>query len=131
MQKIQKAFYQTSFLKINAKNIVNNSTCYNSVQNPSCIDLVITITLSFQNTVNITVGLSYFHKMVITVLKTVFAKLVPKEFLYRVLKRITRDKFKRELEGKLNENSNLIGEYDYFEKMFFLLLKSMHQSKLR
>lgn len=131
MQKIQKAFYQTSFLKINAKNIVNNSTCYNSVQNPSCIDLVITITLSFQNTVNITVGLSYFHKMVITVLKTVFAKLVPKEFLYRVLKRITRDKFKRELEGKLNENSNLIGEYDYFEKMFFLLLESMHQSKLR
>ena len=114
MQRIQKPFYQTSFLKINAKNIVNNSTCYKSVQNPSSIDLVITITLSFQNTVNITVGLSYFHKMVITVLKTVFAKLFPKEFLYRVLKRITRDKFKRELEGKLNENSNLIGEYDNF-----------------
>ena len=28
----------------------------------------------------------------------------------------------RELEGKTNENSNLIGEYDFFDKTFFLVL---------
>ena len=60
--------------------------------------------------------------MVITVPKTAFAKLIPKRVIYRDYKNFNRDKFKRELEGKINKNSNLIGEYDYFEKTFLLVL---------
>ena len=102
--------------EINAKNIINNYACYKSVENHSCIDLVIANSpLSFQNMVTITTGLSDFHKMLIIVLKTGFAKLVLKKIMYRDYKNFNRDKFKRELEGKINANSNLIGDvFAYF-----------------
>ena len=54
----------------NAKNTVKESTCFKDVWNPSCTDLFITnSSLSFQNTIAVTNGLSDFHKMVITVMK--------------------------------------------------------------
>ena len=56
--------------EMNAKNIAKEPTCYKSLSNPNCIDLVITnSSSSFQNTKTISRGLSDFHKMVITVLK--------------------------------------------------------------
>ena len=101
------------FFKINAKNIVSNYTCYKSVENPSCIDLVImNCPLSFQNTMTITC-LFDFHKMVITVVKTTSAKLFPNKVIHRDYKNFNRDKFKGELMGKVNENSHLVGEYDF------------------
>ena len=39
-------------------------------------------------------------------------------------KNFDRDKFKRELEGKINENSNLIDIYDFFGKTFLLVLNN-------
>ena len=103
--------------EINAKNIVNNYTCYKSIENHSCIDLVIANSpLSFQNMVTITTGLSDFYKMLIIVLKTGFAKLVPKKAMYRDYKNFNRDKLKTELEGKINVNSNRIGDvFAYFK----------------
>ena len=116
--------------EINAKNIVNNYTCYKSVENANCTDLAITITpLSFQNTVAITTYLSDFHEMVITILKTAFAKLVPKRVIYRDYKNFNRDKFKGKLEEKINENSNLFGKYDFFQKTFLLVLNKYAQIK--
>lgn len=70
--------------EINAKDIVNKSTPYKSVENPSCIDFALTNSpFNFQNTVTIITGLPGFHKMVITVLKTALAKLLPKKVIYR------------------------------------------------
>ena len=64
----------------NAKSIVKESICFKNVLNPSCIDLFITnIPLNFQNTIEITNGLSDFHKMVITVMKMSFKKHSPIE----------------------------------------------------
>ena len=54
--------------------------------------------------------------------KTAFTKSVPKEVTYRDYKNFNSDKYKRELEGKINENSSRIGEYDCFEKTFLLVL---------
>ena len=60
-------------VKLNAKNIY-----FMSVKNPSCIDLVIANSrMRFQNT--ITTGIFGFYKMVITILKTAVAKLIPKK----------------------------------------------------
>ena len=59
---------------------VDKYTCYKIVENPSCIDLVITNSpLTFQNTETRTADFSDFHKMVITLLKTAFAKLFLEE----------------------------------------------------
>ena len=77
--------YPSQFLfEMNAKNIVKEPTCYKSLSNPSCIDLVITnSSSSFQNTKAISTGLLTFHKMVITVLRQAFQKSSSKELVYR------------------------------------------------
>ena len=56
----------------NGKSNVEN-TCFKNALNPSCIDLFIAnSSLSFQNTIAISNGLSDSHKMVITVMKMPF-----------------------------------------------------------
>ena len=107
--------------EMNAKNIVKEPTCYKSLSNPSCIDLVITnSSSSFQNTKAISTGLSDFRKMVITVLKQTFQRSSPKELVYRDYKNFDRLTFKRELEEKLNQQIN---EYKRFKQ---ILLEVLH-----
>ena len=60
--------------------LVRFPTCFKSVEkeNPSPIDLIITNKhQSFQNTTSFSTGLSDFHKLVITSMKTTFPKVVP------------------------------------------------------
>ena len=67
-----------------AKNLVKDPTCFKNTENPSCIDLFITNSYrSFQKTTTVTTGLSDFHKMTLTVLKTTFPKSIPKVICYR------------------------------------------------
>ena len=55
------------------------NTCFKSVQNPSCIDLILNNRPnSFQNSKLIETGLSDFHKLTTTVLKTSFRKMPPR-----------------------------------------------------
>ena len=64
--------------------IVKESTCFKNVSNPSCIDLFLTNTaLSFQHILTVSCGLSDFHKLGMTVLKTTFSKNKPREIVYR------------------------------------------------
>ena len=88
---------------MHAKNIVKEPTCFNSLSNPSCMDLVIVSSSNFENTKAISTGLSDFHKMVISVLKHTFHRSTPKELVYRDYKNFDRVIFKRELEDKLNQ----------------------------
>ena len=75
--------------EMNAKNIVKEPTCYKSLSNPSCIDLIITHSSScFQHTKTISTGLSDFQKMFITILKQTFHRSSRKELVYRDYKKI-------------------------------------------
>ena len=86
----------------NLKNIVKEPTCFKSQQNPSCIDLILTNRpRSFQNTVTIETGLSDFHKMTVTVMKTTFKKGPPKIVSYRNYKNYSHQSFQRELKENL------------------------------
>ena len=68
----------------NMKNLVKDKTCFKSIKKPSCIDLFLTnSSLSFQNTTTVATGLSDFHKMVVTVMKTTFPKAEPQIVYYR------------------------------------------------
>ena len=68
----------------NMKNLVKEKTCFKSIENPSCIDLFLTnSSSSFCNTTTVTTGLSDFHKMVVTVMKTTFPKAEPEIVYYR------------------------------------------------
>ena len=105
---------QFSF-EMNAKNIVKEPTCYKSLSNPRCIDLIITNSFSsFQNTKTVSTGLSDFHKMIITVLKQTFQRSSPKELVYSDYKNFDMLTFKRELEEKLNQQIN---EYKHFDQI--------------
>ena len=105
---------------MNAKHIIKKRTCFKSLSNPSCIDLVITNSSSiFQNTKAISTGLSGFHTMVLSVLKHTFHRSTFKELVYRDYKNVDRVIFKRELEDKLNQQIN---EYKHFEQIFLEIL---------
>ena len=66
-------------------------TRFKSVENPSSIDLIITNKhQSFQNTTSFSTGLSDFHKLVVTSMKTTLPKVVQKTIIYRNMKSFER-----------------------------------------
>ena len=91
-----------------AKNIVKDKTCFKNIDNPSCVDLFITNSVnSFQHTKTICSGLSDFHKMVITVLKTTFQKSKPREIIYRNYSKINEEIFRDDLISSLTMKNKL------------------------
>ena len=93
-----------------AKNLVEQKTCFKSTNNPSCIDLFVTNSpRSFQNTITLASGLSDFHKMVLTILKSTFPKAKPKQIVY---KHFDLKKFLNEIRTKMQS----IGKCETFEE---------------
>ena len=113
-----------AFLKQhNSKILVKDMTCFKSIENPSCIDLFITNSpRSFQNTKVINIGCSDFHKMIITVMKSTFTKLKPKEVTYRNYKEFDEYLFKKDLTNGLLGNRQSEEKYDIFENIFLKVL---------
>ena len=107
--------------EFNAKNLVKQKTCFKSIQNPSCIDLFLTnCHQSFQNTTTVSTGLSDFHKMIVTVMKTTVPKAKPKIVQYRDYKNFVEGNFRTELRNKLN--NQVIRTYIKFEEIFLEVL---------
>ena len=98
----------------------NKPTCFKNPDNPSCIDLILTnCSRSFQNSDVKKTGLSDFHKLVVTVMKTIFKKSNPKIITYRSYKSFSNDRFKEALQQiECNENNcdsrfgNFISSYN-------------------
>ena len=65
-------------------NLVKVGSCFKNSFKPTSIDLFLaTKNTHFQNTVAVCIGLSDFHKLVLTVFKTSFDKSKPCEILYK------------------------------------------------
>ena len=65
-------------------NLAKEKTCFKSVENPGCTDLILTNNATaFQNTTAVFTGLSDFHKLVLTGLKTSITKSKPQKITYR------------------------------------------------
>ena len=105
----------------NAKNLVKDRTCFKSIENPSCIDLFLTNSyLSFQNTTTVAIGLSDFHKMVLTVMKSTFPKAKPKVIQYRDYKNFISQNFRMEIKVRLQ--NEVVATYSKFEEVFLEVL---------
>ena len=100
------------------KNLVKEPTCYKS-HTPKCIDLVLTNRdRSVQKTTTVETGLSDFHKMVVTVLKTTFPKQGPTVINYRNYKKYNENVFKSDLQQELQKIEPLDLNYSSFETAF-------------
>ena len=84
----------------NLKNLVKEPTFFKNPDNPSCIDLFLTNKpRTFQCTITIETGLSDFHKLVVTVLKTFYKKQRLKIIHYRNYKNFENDNFRLDLKN--------------------------------
>ena len=107
----------------NAKNLVENKTCLKSIEDPSCVDLIITDKPgSFQHTNVFETGISDHHKLVTTVLKAKFTKASPKYVHYCNYKNFNEQDFKLELRGKL-EVDVIDASYETFHNVYLNVLK--------
>ena len=85
--------------------MVNKATCYKNPDKPTCIDLILTnCPGSFQNSCVVETGLSDFHKMVVTVMKTSYRKSQPKIIHYRNYKNFSNDIFRDSLQKIFHQN---------------------------
>ena len=99
----------------NLSSLIKEPTCFKNAENPSSIDLILTNRRGcFQHSTTLETGLSDFHKMVLTVLKTSFRKMPPKVVKYRDYKNYSQDAFRNELQYYLSAtNLNQITNDDY------------------
>ena len=101
------------------KNLVKNPTCFKNIDNPSCIDLILTNKSgSFQNTLVIETGLSDFHRLTVTVMKVNFQKQVPKILYYRNMKHFDNELFRNDFYQELSKYDALNIECIHFEEIF-------------
>ena len=86
-------------------NLIKEPTCFKNTENPSCIDLILTnFPKCFQHSMAIETGLSDFHKMTVTVMKSQYQKQKPKIISYRKYKNFSNELFREELLKKIEDN---------------------------
>ena len=87
----------------NLNSLIKQPTCFKNPENPCCIDLILTNKpRSFLSTCVIETGLSDFHRIAVSVLKTHFRKLLPKVVTYRDFKKFENERFMDSLKLTLN-----------------------------
>ena len=114
------------------RNLVKEPTCFKSIQNPSCIDLILTNRPNcFKNTITVETGLSDFHKMTVTVLKSFYKKKKPIIISYRDYHRFSNENFMNEL--KFNLTANYLHEmtYDDFDLVCMQILNKHAPIKMK
>ena len=106
----------------NAKNIIKNKTCFKSIENQSCVDLIITDKPgSFQHTNVFETGISDHHTLVTTVMKAKFTKTSPEYVHYCNYKNFNEQDFILELWGKL-EVDVVDTNYETFHNVYLNVL---------
>ena len=107
----------------NLSNLIRDVTCYKNAKNPSSIDVMLTNREKrFCNSMTIESGLSDFHKLTVTVLKTYYKKQEPIKIKYRSFKNFNENNFKMDLSLKLENFNTECMTYDDFISIFMEVL---------
>ena len=84
-------------------NHVNFKTCFKSPEG-SCIDLILSNKKqSLQHTGSFDTGLSDYHHLIYTFLKSTYVKILPKEIVYREFKNFSNEAFLSDLTVSLDQ----------------------------
>ena len=98
------------------EHLIRKPTCYKR-NTPTGIDHIITnIPKRFMKLMALETGISDYHKMIMTIFCSTFAKSKPKTFYYRCYKKFDLEQFQMELKEKLDEISN--NSFDIFLEEF-------------
>ena len=102
----------------NLESLSNTPTCFKNPESPSCINLLLTNSKNnFYETVVLGSGLSDFHKLAMSVLKSYFKKEDSKVIYYRDYKYFDNETFSNELENELSKIGSLALSYDIFKNL--------------
>ena len=105
----------------NLKSLIKEPKYFKSVDNPSCIDLILTNhPNSFQNSDVYETGISDFLELTFPVLKTYFRKAKPRIIKHKDYKRFDNNEFRDELIVELssyNMQSNYLARFTNISKM--------------
>ena len=78
------------------KSLIKDETSYKNSENPSSIYLILTNNpRSFQNSCVIQTGLSDFHRMAVTAMKTSFKRLKPRVINYKSINLLKTNYFEK------------------------------------
>ena len=107
----------------NLSNLIKEPTCFKNPRNPSKIDLILTNKpRSFQQSTTIETGLSDYHKLTITVMRSFLPKQTPTIRSYRDYKNFDQHLFRNELLKELYNMHRGKVNYETFEKIIVRLL---------
>ena len=88
----------------NLRKLINKPVCYKNPTNPSWIYLLlINCCKYFQNSNVVETGLSYYGKMVVTVVKTISIKIEPKILSYRYHECYSNARFRERVTSELSK----------------------------
>ena len=105
-------------------------TCNKNPDNPSCIDLFLTNRpRTFQCTSTLETGISDFHKLVVTVLKTFYKKQRPKIIHYRNYKNSENGNFRLDLKKELSKLDITNAPLQKFNDTVLSVLEKQHAPK--
>ena len=112
--EITEHYIECFLYKHELRNLVKEKTCFKNMQNPSCVDLLLTnSSCAFQQTTTVCSGLSDCHNLVVIVLKTSIPKGNPRQITYRDSKKFDSLKFNNELKNVLTmENTDNCTKFD-------------------
>ena len=115
----------------NLKKLIKVPACFKNPERPTSIDVMLTNSCrSFQNSCAIEAGLSDFHKMIVTILKTYFQKKEPKIIQYRDYKNFSEVEY-REFLINLVSDHDQCPPYDLFLRKCKIALDSRAPSKYK
>ena len=82
------------------EHLIKKPTCYKG-DTPTGIDHIITnIPKRFMKSIALETGVSDHHKIIMTIFRSTFAKVIPKTFYYRCYKNFNLEQFQMELKEK-------------------------------
>ena len=130
--EISNSFMEQFCESYNLKSLIKEATCFKSVDNPSCIDLILANhPKCFQNSGVYETGISDFHKLAFTVLKTYFQKAKPRIIKYKDYKYFDKNDFRDELIRELSSNNIQSDDITQFTNISKMILEQKVSLKER
>ena len=112
------------------KNLIKDNTCFTH-NHQSSIDVILTNKPnSFQKSSCLELGVSDYHKLIMTSLKMHVKRLKSKRIMYRSYRNFSEDKFLNDLNGEIAQHDSYFSSFDLDPSISYDLLKDIFVSVL-